>query len=262
MKLCTFEVATHLGRHSRLGAFRSGRIVDLNFATAWYLAQQGEPEPQRLADALVPANFQDFLCAGLRSLHSAEELFLGAGPNPADWWKLERPPRGPNDETLVYRPEEVRLRPPVPGPGRLGSDEEVRCDGGPRCEWKLAAVIGKAGANIRRSEAMQHVAGFTAVIDFGALGTAIGPYLVTRDRVPNPYELDAAAYINGEAYKRTSSGLLRPRFEDLIEAASRGKGVQPGEVIASCLPLELPVYAGDVVELEIAQIGTLRSRVV
>ena len=54
MKLCTFEVATHVGRHCRLGAFRSGRIVDLNFATAWYLAQQGEPEPQKLANALVP----------------------------------------------------------------------------------------------------------------------------------------------------------------------------------------------------------------
>ena len=51
------------------------------------------------------------------------------------------------------------------------------------------------------------------------------------------------------------------RIEDLIEAASRGKGIRPGEVIASQLPLELPVYAGDVLELEIAQVGTLRSRV-
>jgi 2-keto-4-pentenoate hydratase/2-oxohepta-3-ene-1,7-dioic acid hydratase in catechol pathway len=261
MKLCTFEVATHVGRHCRLGLLRSGRIIDLNFATAWYLAQQGEPEPQQLANALVPSSLSDFLSAGLRARHHAEELFGGAGPTPADWWKLDPAPRGPNDETLVYRPEEVRLRPPVPAPGRMGNDEEVRCDGGPRCEWKLAAVIGKAGANIRRSEAMQHVAGFTAIIDFGALGTAIGPYLVTHDRVPNPYGLDAAAYINGEAYKRTNSSLVRPRFEDLIEAASRGKGVRPGEVIASSLPLELPVYAGDVVELEIAQIGTLRSRV-
>jgi hypothetical protein len=262
MKLCTFVVATQVGRICRLGAFRSGRIVDLNFATAWYLAQQGEPEPQRLANALVPSNLQDFLGAGQRSRHTAEELFLGAGPNPADWWKAEPAPRGPNDETLVYRPEDVRLRAPVPGPGRLGSNDEIRCEGGPRCEWKLAAVIGKAGANIRRSQAMEHVAGFTAIIDFGSLGTAIGPYLVTHDRVPNPYGLDAAAYINGEAYKRTNSDQLRPRFEDLIEAASRGKGVRPGEVIASCLPLELPVYAGDTVELEIAQIGTLRSRVV
>jgi fumarylacetoacetase-like protein len=260
MKLCTFEVATHLGRHTRLGAFRSGRILDLNFATAWYLAQQGEPEPQRLANALVPPNLVDFLACGRRAMHTAEELFLGAGPNPPDWWKVDPGPRGPNDETLVYRPEEIRLRAPLPGAGRMGNDEEVRCNGGPRCEWKIAAVIGKAGANIHRSEAMQHIAGFTAVIDFGALGATVGPYVVTLDKIPNPYGLDAAAYINGEPYRRTNSGMLRPRFEDLIETASRGKGVQPGEVIASCLPLDLPVYSGDVIELEIAQIGTLKSR--
>ena len=41
MRLCTFEVATHVGRHSRVGAFRDGRVIDLNFATAWNLAQQG-----------------------------------------------------------------------------------------------------------------------------------------------------------------------------------------------------------------------------
>jgi len=72
MRLCTFEVATHLGRHQRVGEFRDGRIMDLNFASAWYLAQQGESEPQQLADALVPASIPAFLRAGLRAMHSAE----------------------------------------------------------------------------------------------------------------------------------------------------------------------------------------------
>jgi hypothetical protein len=92
-----------------MGGFRDGRIMDLNFATAWYLAQQGEPEPQRLADALVPADPDDFRRFGLRAVHTAEELFMGAGPDPHDWWRRDPPPRGPNDETLVYRPDEVRL---------------------------------------------------------------------------------------------------------------------------------------------------------
>src|SRR5947209_4612477 len=103
LKLCTFEVSTHLGRRQRLGGQKDGRIVDLNFATAWYLAQTGEAEPHRLADALVPSNLLDFLRSGLRAIHTAEELFLGAGPRPSDWWRHDPPLRGPNDETLVYR---------------------------------------------------------------------------------------------------------------------------------------------------------------
>jgi 2-keto-4-pentenoate hydratase/2-oxohepta-3-ene-1,7-dioic acid hydratase in catechol pathway len=117
MKLCTFAVSTPIGRRRRLGAVRSGVICDLNFATAWYLEQQGEPEPQRLANALVPDNMLEFLEAGTRALHTAEELFLGAGPHPSRWWELGAgSPRGPNDETLVYRPEEVRLCAPLPNP--------------------------------------------------------------------------------------------------------------------------------------------------
>ena len=89
LNLCTFEVATHLGRYQRLGAHKGGRILDLNFATAWYLAQTGEPDPQRLADALLPSSMIGYLRSGLRASYTAEELFLGAGPNPADWWLAE-----------------------------------------------------------------------------------------------------------------------------------------------------------------------------
>src|SRR5262245_58408547 len=120
MKLCTFEVATHLGRHSRVGAYRDGRIVDLNFATAWRLSEQGESDPQQLANALVPPTMPEFLGAGLRATHTAEELFLGA--NPENWWHKDPAPRGPNDETLVYTPDQVRLRAPMPNLASLGSD--------------------------------------------------------------------------------------------------------------------------------------------
>ena len=41
LKLCTFEVETHLGRKQRLGAHKEGMVLDLNFATAWYLAKPG-----------------------------------------------------------------------------------------------------------------------------------------------------------------------------------------------------------------------------
>ena len=256
MKLCTFEVSTHLGRHSRVGAYKDGRIVDLNFATAWYLSQQGEAEPQVLADALVPPGMGDFLRAGLRALHTSEELFLGAGPRPADWWKVECPPRGPNDETLVYAPDQVRLRAPLPNPARRGTDEEARAEDRADPELKLAAVIGKQGTNIRSIEARQYIAGFTGMNDIGARYSALGPCLVTPDEIGNPYALEVAVRINGSEFGRTTTAGLRPRFENAIESLSTG------DVLAFPLELRPPVKGGDVIELEIEKIGTLRTRVV
>jgi hypothetical protein len=262
MKLCTFEVSTHLGRHNRVGAYKDGRIVDLNFATAWYLAQQGEAEPQQLADALVPPRMIDFLRAGLRAVHTSEELFLGAGPRPADWWKVECPPRGPNDETLVYGAGEVRLRAPLPYPGRLGTDEEVRAGDKVELEFKLAAVIGKHGTNIRSVDARKYIAGFTGMNEIGARYTALGPYVVTPDEIGNPYALEVAVRINGREAGRTTTAPLRPRFEETIESRSANDVIVAGDVVALPLDLRVAVQGGDVVELEIEKVGTLRTRVV
>ncbi|HUB80252.1 MAG TPA: fumarylacetoacetate hydrolase family protein [Bryobacteraceae bacterium] len=261
MKLCTFEVSTHLGRHTRVGAYKDGRIIDLNFATAWYLAQQGESEPQVLADALVPFRMLDFLRAGLRALHTSEELFMGAGPAPADWWKIETPPRGPNDETLVYHVADVRLRAPLPNPARLGTDEDVRVSG-TEPELKMAAVIGKQGTNVASLEARHYIGGFTGMNDIGARYSALGPCLVTPDEIGNPYSLEIAVRVNGEEFGRTSSAGLRPKFEQTIETLSSNDVIFPGDVIAFRLDLHPPVKGGDVIELEIEKIGTLRTRVV
>lgn len=262
MRLCTFEVASHLGRHCRVGAFRDGRVIDLNFATAWNLSQQGESEPQQLANALVPPAMLEFLRAGLRALHTAEELFGGAGPRPADWWKLESPPRGPNDETLVYTPDQVRLCAPLPNPARLGTDEDLRFTEKMEPELKLVAVIGRQGIKISALEARGYIAGFTAMSDFGARHAALGPCLVTPDEIGNPYALEICVRINGKEFGRTTSGGLRPKFENTIESLTSNDVIMPGDVIAFQINLEPPVTCGDVVELEIEKIGTLRTRVV
>lgn len=262
MKLCTFEVATHVGRHSRVGAYHGDCIIDLNFATAWYLQQQGEPEPQLLANALAPAAMMDFLRAGLRSMHAAEELFGESGPQPAGWWRSDPAPRGPNDETIVYRPDEVRLCAPVPNPARVGSDAEIRCAEEPECELKLAAVIGKPGMDIKSLEARPYIAGYTAMNDFGARLSALGPYLVTPEEFDSPYTMQASVRINGAPAGQAHTGTLRSKFEQAIEALSRRDIILPGDVIAFRLELHPQVRRGDVVELEIERIGTLRTPVV
>lgn len=261
MKLCTFEIPTPVGRHRRVGACKDGVIADLNFATAWYLQQQGEAEPQRLADALVPHGMPDFLAAGLRAMHTAEELFLGDGPRPADWWKQNPPPKGPNDETLVYQPREVRLLAPLINPARVGTDEEVRCGDRVFSELKLAAIIGKQGSEVPALEARQYIAGFTAMNDLGTR-TALGPYLVTPDEIGNPYDLTAIVRVNGEGRAQTNSANLRPKFEEAIEKLSSADLILPGDIIGFPLDLSLEAQPGDVIELEIAKIGILRTRAV
>jgi len=230
MKLCTFEVATHLGRHRRLGAAKDGCTIDLNFATAWYMAQTGEPAPQQLADALVPPDIESYLRAGLRATHSAEELFLGAGPRPADWWKKEPAPRGPNDETLVYLPGQARLLAPLAG--YAGPDEDIPAPaGGLACEARLFPVAGLPRNDIPglRDE-LRGIAGFTILADFGGRA-AMGPYITTLDKIGDPEAIEIVARVNGAEQ-------------------SRGKTVRAA------------LKRGDTLELEAELIGVLRSRIV
>ncbi|MGA2198053.1 MAG: fumarylacetoacetate hydrolase family protein [Bryobacteraceae bacterium] len=261
MKFCNFEVSTPVGRHSRVGVWKEECIIDVNFSTAWYLAQQGEPEPQRLANALAPSGMLDFLRAGLRAVKATEELFRESGPQPSGWWKQDNPPRGPNDETLVYQTNEVRLCAPVPNPARVGTDTEIHCQAEPEYELKFAAVIGKQGQDIHSLEAREYIAGFTGMNDFGARLSAQGPCLVTPDEIGNAYNLAVWVRVNGELLGQTHTARLRSQFEKAIETLSASDIILPGDIIAFPMPLQLPVSRGDVVELEIERIGRLRTPV-
>jgi 2-keto-4-pentenoate hydratase/2-oxohepta-3-ene-1,7-dioic acid hydratase in catechol pathway len=99
--------------------------------------------------------------------------------------------------------------------------------------------------------------------------TALGPYLVTTDEVGDPYNLRMSVSINGEPWSEGNSGAMYWRFEQVIEFLTRDDEIVPGDVIGSgtvgggCgLELDRWVQAGDVIELTIEKIGTLRNRVV
>ena len=125
----------------------------------------------------------DFLRAGLRSLHAAEELFsrlraaagrVGGNRSPAR--------AGPNDETIVYLLDQVQICAPVPNPARVGTAVEIACGEGPEYEAKLAAVIGKQGMDIKSLEARPYIAGFTGMNELGARLSAPGVLTWSRRR--------------------------------------------------------------------------------
>lgn len=107
MKLCTFEVRTQVGRIRRLGAVTAQGIVDLNFTYAALLKDRGERRSQLLADVVLPAKMLEFLQAFAMS--AAAEA-IDAAPAFA---------HGPNEETLIYAPGEVRLLSPLPNPASV-----------------------------------------------------------------------------------------------------------------------------------------------
>ncbi len=111
MRLCTLEIRSDLGRQNRLGLILSDNILDLNFVTAWRLAADGYTFAREMAEALVPSSMLRFIQGGRRALDEAHITF--------DRWTAERPDTGPNEETLLYPRDEVRLVTPLPNPPSL-----------------------------------------------------------------------------------------------------------------------------------------------
>lgn len=156
-------------------------------------------------------------------------------------------------------------------------------------ELEFAAVIGKAGKNISRDRASEHIFGYTLYNDWSARdeqvkamrgmlgpgkgkdfgqGISLGPCIVTADELGDPYALDMKAFVNGEQWSAGNSGAMYYKFEDCIANVTRSQTLFPGEIIGSgTVPggcgLEHGRFLrdGDIVELEVAGIGRLRNRV-
>ncbi len=102
--------------------------------------------------------------------------------------------------------------------------------------------------------------------DFDA-GNAVGPYLVTPDELDID-SLRMVARVNGEVWTDSTSGGRQFSFADLIAHVSQSETIYPGELwgsgtVTSGSGLELGKWLqpGDVVELEVEGIGTLRDRI-
>jgi fumarylacetoacetate (FAA) hydrolase len=180
-------------------------------------------------------------------------------------------------------------------------------------ELELAAVIGKKGKNISSDKADEYIAGYTIMNDFSArvlqmeemllnlgpakgkdFATAIGPWFVTPDELEkykittefgNVYDLKMTAVHNGKKVSEGNAKDMNWTFAEIIERASYGVEIFPGDVIGSgtvgtgCF-LELngthlreakergeefsPVWLqnGDEIELEITGLGKLTNKVV
>ena len=99
-------------------------------------------------------------------------------------------------------------------------------------------------------------------------GNIIGPCIVTADEI-DPYNLTMVARVNGEEWSRSSSSTINWQFEDLISYISQSETLYPGEFFGSGtvgggsgLEMERYLSPGDIIELEVEGIGTLRNKII
>lgn len=142
-------------------------------------------------------------------------------------------------------------------------------------EVELGVVIGSRCNQVRREEAMQHVAGYCVALDMTLRGpefqcfrksidsySVLGPWLVTADEIPDPGQLDLWIRINGEMRQQSNTRHLVFDIARLIEFASSFYTLEPGDVIMSGTPEGVgPVRPGDLIEAGIERVGEFRMRI-
>lgn len=142
-------------------------------------------------------------------------------------------------------------------------------------EVELAVVIGKRGRNIRKEQALQHVAGYCIGLDITIRGPeerslrkspdsycVLGPWLVTRDDVADPGNLSLKIDVNGVVKQHAHTSDLILGVAQLIEWGSSFYTLHPGDVLLTGTPQGVgPVRPGDVMTASIERIGTMRVAV-
>jgi 2-keto-4-pentenoate hydratase/2-oxohepta-3-ene-1,7-dioic acid hydratase in catechol pathway len=240
-----------------------------------------------------PPQMRDFLCFEKhlkQAFAQARKVRAQQSPDPAAAMKEME------EKNILSVPQAWYERPLHYHPNRLnviGDGDEVVWPAYSQLmdfELEFGFYIGKPGRDISKEKAREHIFGYTIFNDFSARdeqtrempgqlgpgkgkdfdgGNSMGPCLVTADEIKDPYKLTMVCRVNGEEWGRGNSSEMGWKFEDCIAHASRSETLHSGEFFGSgtvgngCgLEQMRFLKSGDVVELEVEGIGTLRNRVV
>ncbi|PID56788.1 hypothetical protein CSB45_10130 [candidate division KSB3 bacterium] len=153
-------------------------------------------------------------------------------------------------------------------------------------EAELGVVIGKRAYRVSAEDAFDYVVGYMNANDVSArdlqfgdkqwvrgksLDTfaPLGPYLVTKDEIADPHDLEIHARLNGNIMQHSNTSNLIFRIPALIEFISRAFTLLPGDIILTGTPPGVGVFrdppvlmkAGDVITIEVEGLGTLTNPV-
>ncbi len=142
-------------------------------------------------------------------------------------------------------------------------------------EVELGVVIGREARNVKAAAALDYVAGYTVALDITLRGTedkslrkspdsytVLGPWLVTKDEVPSPGELDLKLEVNGETRQSSNTRHMILGVAELIELASSFFTLYPGDVISTGTPEGIgPIVPGDRIVATVERVGAMEVAV-
>ena len=207
-----------------------------------------------------------FICIGLNYADHAAETGAAIPAEPVVFSKWTSAIVGPNDNVEIPR-------------NSRKTDWEV----------ELGVVIGKGGRYISENQAMEHVAGYCVINDVSErefqleLGGTwdkgkgcdtfgpLGPWLVTRDEIADPHQLDLWLEVDGKRYQNGNTRTMIFQIPKIVSYLSQFMSLQPGDVISTGTPPGVglgikpePVYlrAGQTMRLGISGLGEQQQRTV
>ncbi|WP_280435724.1 fumarylacetoacetate hydrolase family protein [Nocardia carnea] len=138
-------------------------------------------------------------------------------------------------------------------------------------EGELAIVIGRTARNVSAEDALDHVFGYTGVLDITVRSTEdrstrksfdtftpLGPWIVTADEIGDPDNLPLRCWVGDELRQQTDTAELIFSVAELVAYSSSVMTLHPGDIIATGTPAGVgPLSDGARIRLEIGSIGTL-----
>lgn len=151
-------------------------------------------------------------------------------------------------------------------------------------EGEIVIVIGKAGRHIPVAQALDHVAGYTILVDGSVRdwqkhsvvagknfdsSSACGPWITTRDGIPDWRRVELTTRLNGRQMQHSAWGMLMWDVDFVVHYVSTFTRLEPGDAISTGTPAgvghrrepQLFMKAGDVLEVEVSGIGCLRNTI-
>jgi 2-keto-4-pentenoate hydratase/2-oxohepta-3-ene-1,7-dioic acid hydratase in catechol pathway len=265
----------------RIGVLKDGdRVVDVSSAIS-YRAEKG---PKRVIEEVIE-NFDDYRQKFAQIVNRESGVALNSVqlrapiPQPNKCLAafvnyLDRPDRSPESLTIEYF---------YKCPEMVGPDKPIELADIPAVtvfnpEAELAFVIGKRAKNVSQADAMYTIFGYVPFFDVSARGltrrttflgkgqdthAAIGPWITTKDEVPDPHNLTVKSWVGEEARQNYNTRYMAYKIPEQIAWLTRFVQLCPGDIVATGTYHEGlgPVNGGDVLEIEIERLGRAKFHI-
>jgi 2-keto-4-pentenoate hydratase/2-oxohepta-3-ene-1,7-dioic acid hydratase in catechol pathway len=193
----------------------------------------------------------------------------------------------PSEPILIFKPSNIAIG---PNDALVCPENSVQLD----YETEIVVVIGRGGRDIPRERVYDHIAGYMIGNDVTArdmafkdvaispvyaqvtrakgirTGAPFGPWLATKDEIPDPHKLELRCWVNGELRQEGTSDEMIVDIPGLVSDFSKLMDLSPGDVIftgttTGCGAFQKPprfLQHGDVVRMEISGLGRMETPIV